>query len=688
VTAEAVLRVEHLVTEFRHPGGHLQAVRDVSFELHAGERMAIVGESGCGKSSLALSLLGLIEPPGRIAGGEVWIDGRPTVGASERMMNRVRGKEMALIFQDPMSALDPVKTIGAQLVEAIRQHQPRLTRFELRRRAVRLLRDVEIPDAEERLHDYPHEYSGGMRQRVMIGIALANHPKVLIADEPTTALDVTTQAQVITLLNRLVTERGTAVILITHNLGLVAGFTDRVHVMYAGRLVEGAPTNLLFDRPAHPYTRALLESAPRPDRILRGPLTAIPGAPPNLAELPGGCSFEPRCPLGHGRPECMERRPEPVVTGPLAWAECHFAGEAAAPRAVPTAAEEAGDRRPQAPAPLLEIDSLLVTYGRRRSWFGSGHLTRAVDGVSFEVRRGETFGLVGESGCGKTTVARAIVGLVPAAGGRIVFDGIEVTSLPRPALRRLRRRMQIVFQDPYSSLDPRMAVREIVEEPLRIHGVPLAERQHRVDEMLELVGLRPAHGGRKPHEFSGGQRQRIAIARALVLGPELVILDEPVSALDVSIQAQVLNLLKDLQRQVNVTYLFIVHDLAVAEHFCDRLVVLYSGSVMEMGAREAIFRARLHPYTAALLSAVPIPDPAAERRRERVLLPGDLGEVRAAATGCKFRTRCPVGHDVQLCADTVPPLDSAGPGHLVACHFPGSLGREREPARTAASPSS
>jgi peptide/nickel transport system ATP-binding protein len=679
-----VLRVERLSTEYRQRGGRVKAVRDVSFSLRRGERIAIVGESGCGKSSLALSVLGLIEPPGEITGGRVWLNDRELDHRDEGQMCAVRGREISLIFQDPMSALDPVKTVGSQVIEAIRAHQPDLGRSALRRRTLELLRDVEIPQAERGLDDYPHEFSGGMRQRVMIAIALANAPDVLIADEPTTALDVTTQAQVIALLNRMVTERNIAVALITHNLGLVAGFTDQVYVMYAGRFVEQAPTDRLFGRPGHPYTRALLQSGTRPDRLLRGPLVAIPGAPPSLADLPLGCSFEARCQVGHGREACRLRTPEAVATSPGAWSECHFTsevlelganvggGEEVHPSEVPNAADPGSGRRI---GPLLRVDALRVVYGRRRSWLGrTSDSTTAVDAVSFDVERGETFGLVGESGCGKTTLARAIIGLVQPAGGRVVFDGLDVAEVRGSALRKLRGRMQIVFQDPYSSLDPRMSITQIVEEPLRIHGVDSAvERRRQAREMLDLVGIPSSRGGQRPIEFSGGQRQRIAIARALVLRPELVILDEPISSLDVSIQAQVLNLLRTIQRQVGLTYLFIVHDLAVAEYFCDRLAVLYAGSVMEVGGKETIFKRRAHPYTAALLSAVPIPDPHLERSRQRVLLAGEVTQAALQERGCKFRARCPVGRDRAICEEVRPVLREEGPRHVVACHFPGSL---------------
>ena len=682
-----MLEATNLSAEFRGSAQAVRAVRGVDLKLNRSEKVAIVGESGSGKSTLALSLLGLIEPPGYITGGEVWLNGRRLVLTNDRQMDSVRGKEISLIFQDPMAALDPVKRIGAQVEEAIQRHQRGIGWRALRSRAMELLREVELPDVSSRFDDYPHQYSGGMRQRVMIAIALANNPDVVIADEPTTALDVTTQAQVLDLLQRLVDERHAAVILITHNFGIVADFCDVVYVMYAGRFVERASVEDIFGSPTHPYTEALLRSAPRPGELNVVRLFAIPGSPPDLRHLTNGCSFAPRCP--QVQEICLSNEPIPGLhlerQGRPIVSECHFAEKRlsslgrrhiAPVRTDPAIVGEQATSQPNAQPgnSLVDVADLTKVFSERPTWLrGQRQIVRAVDGVSLRIGRGETFGIVGESGCGKSTVARCLVRLLEPTAGRILFEGVDVAHLNSAELRPLRRKIQIVFQDPSSSLDPRMSVHSIVEEPLRIHGSQVGQsRRSLVEEMLALVGLPVERSQFTPHAFSGGQQQRIAIARALILRPKFVVLDEPISSLDVSIQAQILNLLNDLQDELGLTYLFITHDLLAAEFFCDRIAVLYLGQIVEVANHNELFRHPLHPYTVALTSALPVPDPAVGQR-QRVILQGEVVRIHEKPTGCPFRSRCPVGHNREVCRTEPPPLRAAAPDHSVACHFAGEL---------------
>jgi peptide/nickel transport system ATP-binding protein len=685
--AGPVLAVTDVSAEFHTPTVPIRAVRQVSFSVSRGEKVGIVGESGSGKSTLALTLLGLLEPPGYVTAGEVRLNGRELVLANDRQMSRVRGKEISLIYQDPMAALNPVKEIGAQVEEALRRHQPHLSRRAVRARAIELLRDVEIPDAARRFDDYPHQYSGGMRQRVLIAIALANDPDIVIADEPTTALDVTTQAQVLDLLERLVADRGAAVIFITHNFGIVADFCDSVYVMYAGRFVERASVTDIFACHTHPYTEALLRSVPRLGQLDSDRLFAIPGSPPDLRQLPPGCSFSPRCPIA--QPICRTKEPVPGYllqrNGRTIASECHFADQrlnSKAPIVSETGPRRDEQTRPDQPGSsarvaLVEVDDLRKVFAQARGvpWRPRQDV-HAVNGVSLSIRRGETFGLVGESGCGKSTLGRCLVRLLEPSEGRVLFDGRDITHVKPTQLRPLRREMQMVFQDPYTSLDPRMSVHSIVEEPLVIHGASNGtSRGRKVDDMLSLVGLPVQRSGLPPHAFSGGQRQRVAIARALILHPRFVVLDEPISALDVSVQAQILNLFTDLQDELGLTYLFITHDLVVGEFFCDRIAVLYMGEIMEMADRRELFDRPLHPYTVSLMSAIPAPDPAAARR-SRIVLKGEVSSQGMRPPGCPFQPRCPVGQNREICRAQAPPLASMGPDHFVACHFAGELSLE------------
>nr|WP_217368277.1 ABC transporter ATP-binding protein [Kitasatospora sp. MMS16-BH015] len=670
-----MLTVSELTVDF----GPAPAVRGVDLRLRRGETLGIVGESGSGKSVTALAVLGLL--PGTAAvSGSVQLEGRELVGLPNKEIAKIRGNKVAMVFQDPLSAFTPVYRIGDQIVEALRIHQ-RLDKAAARTRAAELLDLVGIPDPQRALDSFPHEFSGGMRQRAMIAMAIANDPDILLADEPTTALDVTIQAQVLEVLRRAQRETGAALVLVSHDLGVIAGMADRVAVMYAGRVVETAPVDELFARPRHPYTLGLIGAVPRLDAG-GGPLVPIPGTPIPLAELPGGCPFAARCPLVEDR--C--RTVEPPLTG----AGDHLAAC--------VRAEELAERAP-APgevyplpvvpppavaAPRAERSAVLTVTGLGKTFpvlKGSVFKRKvgevyAVDGVELDIRQGETLGLVGESGSGKSTTLFEILNLAAPQTGRIELLGQDTAGLDRAAAHRLRSDLQIVFQDPMASLDPRMPVSDIIAEPLLAQRAPRELITQRVPELLRQVGLDPAHAGRYPHQFSGGQRQRISIARALAVQPKLLVLDEPVSALDVSVQAGVLNLLQQLKAELGLAYLFVSHDLSVIRHLSDRVSVMYLGRTVESGTVASVFAAPRHPYTRALLSAVPLPDPAAERARERILLAGDPPSATTRHTGCRFRTRCNVYAALDasrrtLCEESTPALEQADPGvdHAAACHF-------------------
>ena len=594
----AILEVDDLAVTFATRAGDVEAVRGVSLRVAPGERLGIAGESGSGKTVSALAITGLLPPAAR-ATGSVRFAGTDVGALRSPQRAALRGRHVGTILQDPLNALNPALTVGSQIVEALRRHEP-LDRAAARRRAVELLGQVGIPDAARNVDEYPHRFSGGMRQRAMIAIALSAEPEVIVADEPTTALDVTVQAQILELLVGLCEERNTALLLITHDLGVLAGVAHRIAVMHEGRVVEDAAVDDLFERPAHPYTRSLLASIPRPD-------------------------------------------------------------DAAARPAV-----DAGD------GPLLEVLALtkdfpIVRGGAIRRAVGA---VRAVEDVSLTIAAGETLALVGESGCGKSTLARCILRLVTSSSGDVRFDGHDVLACDRRALRRLRRDVQLVFQDPYGSLDPRMTVAQLVGEPLAVHGLggDRHERAARVRELLGMVGLGPEHATRHPHAFSGGQRQRIAIARALATEPKLLVLDEPVSALDTSTRAQILALLAELQQRLGVSYLLIAHDLALVRAVAHRVAVMYLGRIVELGACAEIFAAPAHPYTQALLSAVPIPDPRRERERRRIVLRGEAQARPDTGAGCAFAPRCVHVHE--RCLEREPPLAPvrrSGAPHRAAC---------------------
>ncbi len=702
-----ILEIKDLSTHIVQSNTTIQAVGNIDLHLDPGETVGLVGESGCGKSMTGMSIIGLLPPGGSIVGGSVKLEGRELVGLSDRELRKIRGNEIAMIFQDPLTSLDPTKTIGDQVAEPVRLHRG-ASKNDAMERAAEVLDLVGLPRPKERLKDYPHQLSGGLRQRVMIAMALSCEPKVLIADEPTTALDVTIQAQILDLLDKLKSRLHMAMLLITHDMGVIAGHADRVNVMYAGRLVETTETGNLFAHMHHPYTQALLASIPQLTQDRTRKLLNIPGIPPDLGHPPAGCRFAARCSRATDRcrtdePALIGETPDHLfscwhpVDGPLPAEEVEAAARAAQlsqvaaanaaaaasdAAAAIAAAEAAITADPvllaeERTAPvaadgrgLLEIIDLVkefpVTSGILQRPIGSVH---AVSGVSFSVDAGETFGLVGESGCGKTTIGRMIVALEKPTSGHVTLRGENVADLRGAELRKRRRDLQLMFQDPYSSLDPRMRVGAIIREPLTIQSIGSRQEQlARVFELLDEVGLPRNAIERFPHEFSGGQRQRIGLARALTLNPQVIVADEPVSALDVSIRAQVLNLMKRLQATHGLTYVVISHDLAVVKYMADRIGVMYLGKLVELGASEDIYAQYAHPYTAGLIGAIPVPDPAIARTRRGIGISGELPSPINPPSGCRFRTRCPLAQDI--CAQEEPELRSFGPGHVAACHFP------------------
>ncbi|MGV9381749.1 dipeptide ABC transporter ATP-binding protein [Nonomuraea sp. NPDC003707] len=657
------------VTDLNVSFGGVPAVRGVSYHVEPGEVLGIVGESGSGKSVTSAAVMGLL-PPGARVTGSVRLHGKELIGAPERELTSFRGKAISMVFQDPLSALTPVYRVGDQIAEAVRVHQ-RVSKETAMVKAVQLLELVGIPRPAERALAFPHEFSGGMRQRVVIAMAIANDPDVIICDEPTTALDVTIQAQVLEVLKKAQRKTGAAIIMITHDLGVVAGFADRVLVMYAGRPVEVGDVDDIYYGMRMPYTVGLLGSIPRVDRGARQPLAPIEGSPPSPEALPPGCPFAPRCPMKIDA--CDEGEPPLFDVGAGHRAAC-IRWQEVRPREPVLVPVEPG-RRERGERTVLEVHGLVKEYPllkgaifKRR--VGTVH---AVAGVGFDIRQGETLGLVGESGSGKTTTLTQILELAAPQSGRIVVLGRDTARLSGPERKAIRRDMQVVFQDPLASLDPRMTVHDILAEPLRTHGRRRPGR--RIAELLALVGLDASHAARYPQDFSGGQRQRIGIARALALEPRLLVLDEPVSALDVSIQAGVINLLGSLKARLELSYLFVAHDLAVVRHIADRVAVMYLGRIAEIGQVDAVFDAPAHPYTQALLSAIPLPDPVRERARERILLEGDLPSPANPPTGCRFRTRCPkfrgelTDEQRRLCVDVEPEVRPLGEDQGAACHY-------------------
>lgn len=627
----AIISVRDLTVSFASEAGRVDAVRGVSFDLEAGKTLGIVGESGSGKSVTSLAIMGLLDENARVSGSIIY-DGQELLGKSDKQMSVIRGNGLAMIFQDPLTSLTPVFTVGDQLIEALTVHRG-LSKKEAWDRAVGLLSLVGIPEPEKRMKGFPHEFSGGMRQRVVIAIAMANNPKLIIADEPTTALDVTIQAQILDLIEKAQEETGAATIMITHDMGVVARMADDVMVMYAGRPIEHAPVGELFHHTRMPYSIGLLGAIPRVDKSEKVPLVPIKGNPPLLINLPDACPFADRCPIV--KDACRTREPDLVPvhtgTGSTHQAACIRADEidddgligGLPVYPIPEIPESDLTRTPREERPVtLDVRNMNKTFPLLKGAFlkrkvGEVH---AVKNVSFDVREGETMAIVGESGSGKTTTLLQIMDLVKQHDGDIVINGTSVNDITKRSIeKQVRRDIQIVFQDPMGALDPRMTVSDVIAEPLRAIGTPKDEVHRRVKELMDLVGLNPAHIDRFPGAFSGGQRQRIGIARALSTNPKIIVLDEPVSALDVSIQAGVINLLDELKVKLGLSYLFVAHDLSVIRHIADRVAVMYLGDFVEHGNVDDIFENPQHPYTKALLSAIPVPDPDIERSRDRLI---------------------------------------------------------------------
>ena len=691
-----LLQVRNLRVTFPSEDGRVHAVRGVNLDVRRGEVLALVGESGSGKSVTSTAVMGLLDETASVS-GSVRLHGTEILGRSDSYMSRLRGSQVAMVFQDPLSALTPVYTVGQQIVEALKIHRRGISDADARKRAVELLDLVGIPNPEVRVNAYPHEFSGGMRQRAVIAIAIANDPDLIIADEPTTALDVTIQAQILDVLRAAKQETGAGIIMITHDLGVVAGMADRVAVMYAGRIVESGDVDDIFYRSRMPYTIGLLGALPRLDSKKDSALATLDGNPPSLLAEPTGCPFAPRCPMAED--ECLEG--EPALTrvrpdgGSDASGEAPAGPQLSACRRFPRIEAEGLDYQNIYPLPKLKTPQALDLPREQREEVlrvtdlvkdfplmkgavfkrrvGTVH---AVSGISFDVRRGETLALVGESGCGKTTTLLEVLDLKAPQSGSIVVLSKDTAEISRARRRAMRRDIQIVFQDPMASLDPRLPVFDLIAEPLRANGWRRGEIGTRVRELMALVGLEPSHANRYPRNFSGGQRQRIGIARALALNPSLLVLDEPVSALDVSIQAGVINLLDELRATLGLSYLFVAHDLSVVRHIADRVAVMYLGRIVEIGDVDAVFDAPAHPYTQALLSAIPIPDPAKERTRSRIILEGDLPSPANPPSGCPFRTRCPkfakeLTDDERLaCVGAMPVSSSLGADHSTACYYP------------------
>ncbi|NEX20049.1 ABC transporter ATP-binding protein [Thiorhodococcus mannitoliphagus] len=675
---DPLIQVQSLTTQLGDPSHPLRVVDGLDLHIQAGETFALLGESGCGKSMTALSLMRLLPPSGRIAAGVVRLRDTDLLRLTEAEMRKIRGGRMGMIFQEPQTSLNPVLTVGDQIAEAVRIHEGR-SRAQVAGRVVELLRAVGIPDPEQRAKEFPHQLSGGMKQRVMIAMALAGDPELLIADEPTTALDVTIQAQVLRLLKDLQRQTGMAVLLITHDLGVVAETADRLAVMYAGHIVETAPVADFFANPAHPYSRKLLESLPAAEKR-SGRLAVIPGRVPRLDAVFHGCRFAERC--ASVMDVCRTRTPAWLEIANGHGARCFLwdsevAGEVAKAAETPhgavgtaslSSATTDAARSDERGAPLLSAQGLQVHFPIHHGVLRRvvGHV-RAVDGVSIELREGRTLALVGESGCGKTTAGKGILQLIQPTGGSVRYRDQELIGLSNRRMRPFRKDLQIVFQDPFASMNPRMLVGDVIGEGLQALGIAKrrADRMRRVAELLDLVGMDPEAARRYPHEFSGGQRQRICIARALAVEPRIIVCDEPTSALDVSVQAQILNLLKDLQARLGLAYLFITHDLSVVAYLAHEVAVMYLGRVVERGQVDEILDDPRHPYTSALLSAVPVVEQ--DKRRNVIRLDGDMPSPSHPPSGCYFHPRCP--QSFERCPHSYPEEARLSETRVVSCHL-------------------
>lgn len=667
-----LLQIKDLHTDIEIRSGVVRALSGVDLHVNPGETLGIVGESGSGKTMTALSLMGLLPQGGKVSSGSIILDGQDLTQLPLKDKRKLRGTKVGMIFQDPLTSLNPTMKIGLQVCEPLRVHE-KLSKRAALARAVEILKRVGMPRPEVVINNYPHQLSGGMRQRVMIAMALVCKPRILIADEPTTALDVTTQMQILDLIDELRDEYKMGVILITHDLGVVAGHTDRVAVMYAGRIVETAPTKTLFTEPKHRYTSSLM--AALPERALEAgtKLFSIPGAPPSLTNLPVGCRFAARCLWATD--ECRAGYPDLSGDDSHTFSCFHPVQEGDESPAVLQAKldsgkpEDAVDAAPQiSHEVLLDVKEASREYESARSGFFKRDkgVVSAVDRVSITVKKGETYGLVGESGCGKSTVGRLIAGLEPPSGGAIELDGRDLATLKGRDAVRIHRDVQMMFQDSYAAMDPRMRIDQILAEPMSIQKTGNARQiAERIMEILEQVGLTEEVLDRYPHEFSGGQLQRLGFARSLTLAPDLIVADEPVSALDVSVQAQVLNLMKDLQQELGLSYLFISHDLAVVQYMADRIGVMYLGRIVEEGPAREVVKNPKHPYTKALIDSIPVPDPEFTHDESAIKLTGEPPSAVNPPEGCRFRPRCPfAGEECKV----QPMLTDET--HRVACHHP------------------
>ena len=667
-----LLQIKDLHTDIEIRSGVVRALSGVDLHVNPGETLGIVGESGSGKTMTALSLMGLLPQGGKVSSGSIILDGQDLTQLPLKEKRKLRGTKVGMIFQDPLTSLNPTMKIGLQVCEPLRVHEG-LSKKEALERAVEILKRVGMPRPEVVINNYPHQLSGGMRQRVMIAMALVCKPRILIADEPTTALDVTTQMQILDLIDELRDEYKMGVILITHDLGVVAGHTDRVAVMYAGRIVETAPTKTLFTEPKHRYTSSLMAALPERALAAGTKLFSIPGAPPSLTNLPVGCRFAARCLWATD--ECRAGYPDLSGDETHTFSCFHPVQEGDESPAVLQGKLDSNKTDGAAEnVPQISHETLLDVKEASREYesAGSGFFKRekgvvsAVDRVSITVKKGETYGLVGESGCGKSTVGRLIAGLEPPSGGAIELDGRDLATLKGHDAVRIHRDVQMMFQDSYAAMDPRMRIDQILAEPMSIQKTGNARQiAERIMEILEQVGLTEEILDRYPHEFSGGQLQRIGFARSLTLAPDLIVADEPVSALDVSVQAQVLNLMKDLQQELGLSYLFISHDLAVVQYMADRIGVMYLGRIVEEGPASEVVKNPKHPYTKALIDSIPVPDPEFKHDENAIKLTGEPPSAVNPPEGCRFRPRCPfAGEECKV----QPMLTDET--HRVACHHP------------------
>jgi peptide/nickel transport system ATP-binding protein len=682
-----LLSLRGLTTHFFGDEGTTRAVNGVTLDVFPGQTVGIVGESGCGKSVMARSILRIVENPGRIVEGEILLRkdeeeiDLAKLPADGELMRSIRGGDIALVFQEPMTSFSPVHTIGNQLIEAVRLHHG-LSAHEAYDRAVNLLKLADVPASSKIMENYAWQLSGGLRQRALIAMALTGEPRLLVADEPTTALDVTTQAQILDLLRDLKRDTGMALMLITHDLAVVAGLVDYIVVMYLGEVVEKGPVEEIFAAPQHPYTQALLRSIPSINGPRRTKLHSIAGSVPHPFNRPSGCPFHTRCTVAIPGTCDQEDPPLRVLTDGHE-ARCHLLSDG---QLTPFATEEdlpplLVRERPELPViapesngelPLLEVRGLSKSFPVKATSLTKKHSKmRAVDDVHFDLRSGETLAIVGESGSGKTTISRCILRALQPDSGEIMFrpqvgERLDLARLNKKQIRPVRSQMQMIFQDPYSSLNPRMTVLDIIAEPLLVNEAGNGrERQERVRELLDLVGLPPEYMRRYPHAFSGGQRQRIGIARALALNPRLIVADEPVSALDVSVQAQILNLLLELQERLGLTYIFVSHDLSVVKHVSDRIAVMYAGNLVELGRQDEVLEDPKHPYTSTLLGAIPIPDPKA-KTISTSRIRGKRPNLIEPQVGCYFQSRCL--HAVEKCKVERPTWEEITPNRWVRCH--------------------